>query len=411
MKHVARFVAALALVAAFANTQAQGNVEYWCWTEHCAVARALKPSFEDQNPGHTLVITELGPWDLHDKLLIALASNTGAPDVALLVQRRFRQYIESGRLLDVTDDFGALADEYPPSVWEIVAADGRIYGLPYDQNPGVLFYRRDLLEQAGVELPIETWSEFVDIGRELTGDGRYMTWQFVPGGGWGVAFYTMFLQSRGGNVFDGSGTVIRDNELAADTLCFYQSLGDIALQTENNSPDFFVALKEGNLLTYANPTWGMYRVKQLAPELSGLWDAQPWPLWSEDAEPFTGAWGGNVVTIPAQSRNPLGAKAWIEFLAASTEGQSQVWQVGGLVPAYQPTLATDAVLQPDPFLGGTVIYQEAIASRTLPVFNYFNWAQAETIIGNHIDRMFAGDYATCDAAWDAIEAELSTTFQ
>lgn len=398
------------LIVVTAHAQEKKTVEYWCWTEHCAVAQALESEFESQNPEQDLIITEFGPWDLHDKLLIALSSGTGAPDVALLVQRRFRQYAESGRILDLTDEFSDLQSQYPESVWEIVSNDGSVYGLPYDQNPGVLFYRKDLLEEAGVELPIETWDEFVEIGKQLAQDGRYMTWQFVPGGSWGVAFYSMFLQSRGGNVFDAEGKVIRENQVAKDTICWYEDLGEIALQTENNSPDFFVALKEDNILTYANPTWGMYRVKELAPELEGKWDVQAWPLWGEDAQPFTGAWGGNVVTIPAQTDNPEGAKRWVEFLAASITGQSEVWQVGGLVPAYLPTLETDAVRQPDPYLGGTVIYEKAIESRELPVFNYFNWSQAETIIGNHIDLMFAGDH-TCEEAWDAIEIELVNTFE
>lgn len=415
-----RLILAVLLVAMFVGDLAPAvgaervTIEYWAWTEHVAAARALEPIFEDLYPHIDLQVVDYGPWDLHDKLLIALAAGVGAPDVALLVQRRFDDYIATGKLLDLTDRFGHLQDQYPESMWAIVEEDGRVWGMPYDQNPAVLFYRTDIFREHGIEVPIETWDEFIEVGKSLTDPrrGRYMTWQFVPGGSWGVAYYVMFLQSRGGNVFDEHGRVIRNNELAKETLRWYYDLGAthrIALQTENNSPDFFIALKTDNLLTYANPNWGMFRIKELAPELAGRWGVMPWPKWSPDAPPYTGAWGGNVVTIPAQTKHPEEAMAWVEFLTASVEGQSQVWQVGGLVPAYLPTLESDAMRQPDEYLGGAVVY-ESVKVRELPVFNYYHWAEAEVIIGNHIDAMFAGQF-TPEEAWDAIERELIARFE
>ena len=401
------FMTVLALLgSSFAQRE---QVEFWCWVELCAVGNEVKAEFEAQYPEYELVVTEMGPWDLHDRLLVSMAVGQGGPDVAQLVQRRFQQYVDTDKLLDISGDFSSLEEQFPEFLWDLVTQDGGVYGLPSDQAPGVLFYRSDLMAEAGVEMPIATWEEFVEIGQELTGDGRFMTWQFVPPGGWGVAYYVMFLHSRGGNIYDDDGQVIQNNELAADTLCWYKHLENISLQTEINSPDYFSALKANNLYTFANPPWGMLGIKQLAPELEGKWAVQPWPTWGEDGAATTGVWGGSVMTIPAQTDNPEGAKAFLEMVAASEYGGTVLWQVGNLLPAYAPALAYEGVHQPDPYLGGAVIYDTAIAPRTMPTFNYFNWAETEVLMGNQLDRMFADDL-DCRTTWQNIESELTRNF-
>lgn len=52
--------------------------------------------------------------------------------------------------------------------------DGVIYGLPFDNYSGVLFYNRCMLEEAGFKEPPKTWQELKDVyGPALTKDGKY----------------------------------------------------------------------------------------------------------------------------------------------------------------------------------------------------------------------------------------------
>src|SRR5690606_8186640 len=99
----------------------------------------------------------------------------------------------------------------------------------------------------------------------------------------------------------------------------------------------------------------------------------------------------------------------LEMVAASEYGGTVLWQTGNLLPAYAPALAFEGVHQPDPFLGGAVIYDTAIAPRTMGTFNFYNWAEAEVLIGNQFDRMFA-DNLDCRGTWQSIESELTRNF-
>ena len=48
-----------------------------------------------------------------------------------------------------------------------MTVDGATYGIPYYSHAQVMWYRTDLLEQAGLEVPT-TWDELYDAAVALT---------------------------------------------------------------------------------------------------------------------------------------------------------------------------------------------------------------------------------------------------
>ena len=106
---------AAAALPGLGEAQVRTKVTYWAWTEHVAAANAVKGEFEKQNPGITVEVVNLNPFDLQDKFLVALAAGTGGPDVALILQRRFDGYLPTGGLLDTTSAMAPLKDSFPAS--------------------------------------------------------------------------------------------------------------------------------------------------------------------------------------------------------------------------------------------------------------------------------------------------------
>lgn len=68
-------------------------------------------------------------------------------------------------LLDLYE-FGAkeIADEHFPAIIENNTVDGRLVGIPWFTDAGLLYYRTDLLEKYGLEVP-KTWAEFEEVAR------------------------------------------------------------------------------------------------------------------------------------------------------------------------------------------------------------------------------------------------------
>jgi ABC-type glycerol-3-phosphate transport system substrate-binding protein len=366
------------------------KVTFWTWVN-------LEPAvaaFEAQHPDIDVEIVTFGPWDLHDKLLTALAAGTGAPDLAQLVIRRFDAYRETGQLVDLTP---YVTPEYraavPDAIWTAAMSGDRILGLPTDFGPGVVWYRRDLFEQFDIEVPIATWDDFIEAGKRIVAgtNGRvHMMPLYVPSGQWGVASFAQFLHSRGGNFYDADGSLIRDNALLADTLRWYYDLAEeheIAYPVPWFTPSFWALVEAGRFATLPANTAEGRNIQRFAANQEGQWGIMPWPKWAPDAPERTGIWGGNVLAIPAQSRNQEAAAKFATWLTGTVEGQVAYFENVGGMPVFAPARETPRLQQPEAFYGGDVI-----AQNLLPTEPWYWFSEAETTVlfGEQIDLLFEG---------------------
>lgn len=391
-------VIGLLLFPAFA--QAKTTITYWTWWG--GMDKAIE-GFKESHPDINVEIVQMGPWDLHDKFLISLASGVGAPDVVQLVIRRFDAYTRTGQLADLTEHLKDLETSYAAPLWKQTQYDGKSFGLPTDVGPAVVFYRADIFEELGIETPIETWDEFVEIGKKVSDGNQFMLPVFAPSGEWGVANFFMYLQSRGGNIYTQDGQLIRDNALLRETLEWYYSLvkDGIGYSVPFFTPQFWAAFQNDRLLTLPiHIPEGKANLRKFAPDLSGKWDVMPWPKWDADKPAVTGNWGGNVLAVPAQSKNVDAAVKFIRWMAGSDEGQLMVYNTLGGWPSYQPVLDKPDFAQKDSYFSDTVFADELLP---YPEFWFFDEARTTQIIGKELDDLFAGEINAEEAYNNIIE--------
>lgn len=137
------------------------------------------PDFEALTGAHVNVM--IVPFaDLYMSILTDLATETNAYDGWVFAPQWMVDYIVPGYVEDLTDR--AAADE--ALEWEDIGAffrdfsatfGGKIYTIPLDGDFQMVYYRTDLLEEAGFDPP-ETWEDYLEIakyfhGKDLNGDG------------------------------------------------------------------------------------------------------------------------------------------------------------------------------------------------------------------------------------------------
>jgi xylobiose transport system substrate-binding protein len=85
-----------------------------------------------------------------------------------------KEYVDAGTVEDLTpllDENPELRDAFLPSVLAGAELDGKNYGLPMrGMQPVVLFYNKEVLESAGVEVP-ETWDDLLTAVDQLKAAG------------------------------------------------------------------------------------------------------------------------------------------------------------------------------------------------------------------------------------------------
>jgi ABC-type glycerol-3-phosphate transport system substrate-binding protein len=161
----------------------------------------LIATFEEQNPGSTLTIEEQA-WDgLVERLTTSLASPTETPDVVEIGNTQAPTFTNVGAFLPLTDEQVAElgGDDLLPGFVEAGTANGVVSAVPLYAGSKVVFYRTDLFEDAGVEVPT-TPDEFVETAETLTdaSDDPNFSGFYFPGADWRNA--VAFIWDAGGDL-------------------------------------------------------------------------------------------------------------------------------------------------------------------------------------------------------------------
>ena len=118
------------------------------------VLNGYATDFEAEHPG-TDVKIEFVPWaQAHDKFTTAIAGGK-VPDVAEMGTTWTPEFADQGAFEPVP---AAGEGEYVSSLVDAATLDEEVWGKPWYAGARALMYRKDVLEQAGVEVPT-TWEE------------------------------------------------------------------------------------------------------------------------------------------------------------------------------------------------------------------------------------------------------------
>ncbi|MFW6075177.1 MAG: extracellular solute-binding protein, partial [Chloroflexota bacterium] len=113
--------------------------------------------------------------------------------------------------IEPLDDYFASwdeADQFAESTLEAASIGGTLYGIPYNTNGRALAYRKDVLEDLGLDVP-QTWTELIETARTITAEtdmfGLFLC-SDVSGPRGPQEFLSWYYQVSGGeNMFTVSG--------------------------------------------------------------------------------------------------------------------------------------------------------------------------------------------------------------
>lgn len=140
------------------------RVTWWgSQTRHDLTMAAIE-KFEEKYP-YITVEAEFTSWDGYWSKLATQVAGGLMPDVIQMDYQYLNQYAQSGVLADLTPFFesGAIdVSNVAQSVIDSGAVNGTVYALSTGTNALATFYRKDVLDEAGVEMPMEpTIDEFL----------------------------------------------------------------------------------------------------------------------------------------------------------------------------------------------------------------------------------------------------------
>ena len=207
-----------------------------------------------------------------DSLLNAVVAGNGPDVVVSTYQSQPIDYALRNANVNLMrfEDCKEVLERFYPSAYIPYQYDGGLYALPETESFNMLFYRKDILDEIGVDVP-KTWDELIEILPTLQGKNLDVGIPFPQIVNPDMTTLYAILYQNGGQVYNDKGTkTVIDSEAGIEAFKVYTSLfNSYGLPAYF---DFANRFRVGEMpLGIQNYT--MYNTLTVsAPEIRGLWD-------------------------------------------------------------------------------------------------------------------------------------------
>lgn len=178
-----------------------------------------------------------------------------------------------GLTVDLTEfeDYGDVISRFSPGSLISLIADGIGLGLPETQDFYVTYYREDIMDQYGIDVP-NTWQDVIEILPELQRNGfNYYIPLSTSTASKSIMSTAPFIYQYGGNLFsdDGTRTTI-DEENSINAIKLMTELYTL-YGLEDQVSNFFNSFRNGGLPIGVSTFDTYVRLTIAAPEIAGKW--------------------------------------------------------------------------------------------------------------------------------------------
>lgn len=273
--------------------------------------------FEAAHPGHRVTVTVYS--DSNQLQYLTTAFQNGV-DVGIFSPpvSSFPDMHADGYLADIGDVIARVGeDDFLPGTRVMIG--GRDYGMPLQSNSSLVYYRKDLLERAGLSVP-RTYDEYLNAIRALHGrDGRIGIAMAVgatpqlP-----LQFFAPYLYQSGWDYFDAQGNLTFDQPDVLDAVRRFTAVMEYTSPSLKNAQfgDIVNAYTAGQAAFATFPGRLGVALTEKAPDLAAVTGVMPIP-----AGPFMTAdlhfGSGQQYGLFSRTSNPTLAK---ELLLMLTTG-------------------------------------------------------------------------------------------
>ncbi|SBR47359.1 MULTISPECIES: ABC transporter substrate-binding protein [unclassified Halomonas] len=376
----------LAAAIAFAG-QVQAETELTVATVNnndMVIMQSLTDEFEEAHPDITLDWVVLEENVLRQRMTTDIATEGGQFDVMTIGTYEVPIWAERGWLspLDnLPDDYNE--DDLLTSVRDGLSHDDTLHALPFYAESSMMYYRKDLFEEAGIEMTDEpTWEEVREWAGKLDGmeDGLAgICLRGKPGWGENMAFVSTLVNTFGGRWFDEDWNPELNSDAWVEAIQFYVDLLNDYGPSGASSNGF-----NENLALFSRGNCGMWvdatsaAGKLYDPDESEVADSlgyAPAPV-AETPKGSHWLWSW-ALAIPASSENQEAAEKFVTWatseeyieLVGETEGWTSVPPgtrkstyederytdaapfADFVLKAIQEADPTDSTLEPNPYIG------------------------------------------------------------
>ncbi len=266
--------------------------------------------------------------------------------------------IFASHAVDLTDQVGDIG--FFDRILENNTVDGKLVGLPWFTDAGLLYYRTDLIEKYGYEGPPTTWTELTEMAQtimegEVAENSAFTGFTFQGGAYEGLTCNALEWQfsNGGGTIIDMDGTVTVNNDQAKAAFELAASwVGTISPEavTGYMEEDSRAVWQGGNAAFHRN--WPYAYVLSAAADsvIKDVFDITQLPMGDGDGAAHAATLGGWQMFVSDYSENQDAAKAFAAYMVSPELQKARAIERSSL-PTIGDLYQDADILAANPFFG------------------------------------------------------------
>lgn len=344
----------------------------------------LVDKWNASHPAEKVTLLELpdAADDQHAQMVTNLQAKSARYDVLNIDIVWTAEFADAGWIIPLDRRQFPLGQFLKPVV-DTAMFGGKLYGVPWNSNAGLLYYRKDILDKAGKKPP-KTWAQLRQLAKTVA--PRYgvegYAGQFLPYEGLTVNFAEA-VQSAGGAILTNDGTKVAVNSPQARQGLNFLVQGfregwipkrSLNFKEEQSRQEF----QDKRLLFLRNWPYVYGLLSRADSKVKGKFGVTVLP--GEDG-PGSSSLGGANLAVSAYSRHQKTAIAFIKYLT-SLQSEREVLTKGSFPPVWEQLYDDPALIKRFPYL--PALKQSILAAKPRPVSPNYN--QVSLAISNAVSE-------------------------
>ncbi|MFC9930525.1 ABC transporter substrate-binding protein [Streptomyces sp. NPDC127190] len=355
------------------------NMQFWGWAPY----EKIVDQWNASHPNTKVTFKKIpsGGKGGYTQISNAITAGQG-PCLAQIEYQTIPSMLVKNTIMDITKYASADMAKYIPSAVSASSIGGKIYGVPVDVGPMVLFYRKDLFAKYGITRPPATWDQYMADAQKVAAADPSVKFGTAPGDANDLAAYSLQTGQSWYSTKGSSWTVSIDNPGTRKVAAFWQGMKDKGLVTKTGNawdPQFDKASEAGKVLTFVNASWASYGLKSDLKDQAGKWRVAPMPTWKA-GDGTSASNGGSATSVMTGCKTPREAAQFAAFLSSDPQAVKAGIE-GGLYPASKAGQDDASLTGGDPFFGGQKVgdlYKTSAAQVPTTWTNGPTYQQVET---------------------------------
>lgn len=348
----------------------------WCWdpTFNVYAMKQAEAIYQKDHPNFKLDIQEKVYTDIEQNIITAAEADNydTLPDIFLMQDNSFQKNIANyPEVFTELSDSGINFDDFSGGKLGDSTAEGKHYGIPFDNGASIMAIRSDMVEAAGLtveDFKDTTWSEFMELAKKVV-DANGVPMLTSSGGS---EIVIEMLQSAGASPIVNGEVHLADNAALKKAIEVYKQLIDEGIMVDYTDWDQYIAsMNKGEAAGVIQGCWIMSSI-QSAEDQSGKWAIVNMPaLDGIDGATNYANCGGASWAVSSNCKNTELAFDFLKStFGSSVELYDDLLPNAGAIASYIPAAQSDVYNQASDFYGGQAVYKDIVGyAGSVPAFD------------------------------------------